>query len=49
MVDGHDFGTSVKLSLAVSPGSAGFNTFAVTVTDYDTGAPVAADGVTFGS
>ena len=46
VVDGHDFGTSVKLSLAVSPGTAGFNTFTVTVTDYDTGAPVAADGVT---
>ncbi len=44
-VDGHDYGTSVRLHLDVSPGSAGFNTFDVAVNDYDTGAPVAADAV----
>lgn len=44
-VSGIDFGTSVRVRLAVSPGTAGFNTFIVTVTDYDSGAPVAADGV----
>ncbi len=38
---GSDFGTSVKVRLDVSPGAAGFNTFKATVTDYDTGAPVA--------
>jgi copper transport protein len=44
---GSDFGTSLKLRLDVSPGTAGFNTFKATVTDYDTGAPVAgASGVT---
>jgi putative copper export protein len=46
VVTGSDFGTSVKLSLEVSPGVTGFNTFRAMVTDYDTGAPVTADGVT---
>jgi copper transport protein len=46
VVSGSDFGTSVRLALEVSPGLTGFNTFRATVTDYDTGAPVAADGVT---
>ena len=46
VVSGSDFGTSVRLSLEISPGLTGFNTFRATVTDYDTGAPVAADGVT---
>lgn len=39
---GSDFGTSLKLRLEVSPGMAGFNTFKATVTDFDTGAPLAA-------
>jgi copper transport protein len=39
---GSDFGTSLKLQLEVSPGAAGFNTFKATVTDFDTGAPLAA-------
>jgi copper transport protein len=39
---GSDFGTSLKLLLDVSPGMAGFNTFKATVTDFDTGAPLAA-------
>ena len=46
IVEGNDFGTSAKVRLAVSPGTAGFNTFTATVTDYDSGAPVPADGVT---
>ena len=46
VVDGHDFGTSVRVRLQVLPGAAGFNTFEATVTDYDTAAPVAASGVT---
>jgi len=43
---GSDFGTSVRVNLEISPGLTGFNTFKATVTDYDTGAPVAADGLT---
>jgi copper transport protein len=44
---GSDFGTSLKIRLEVSPGAAGFNAFKATVTDYDTGAPLAAaTGVT---
>jgi hypothetical protein len=39
---GSDFGTSLKLRLEVTPGMAGFNTYKATVTDYDTGAPLAA-------
>src|SRR5579862_264675 len=47
ILTGSDFGTSLRLRLDVSPGTAGFNTFKATVTDYDTGAPVAsATGVT---
>lgn len=38
---GADFGTSVKVRLDVSPGTAGFNTFKATVTDYNSGAPLA--------
>jgi copper transport protein len=39
---GSDFGTSLKLQLEVSLGGAGFNSFKATVTDFDTGAPLAA-------
>lgn len=42
---GHDFGTTVKLRLVVSPGAAGFNKFEASVTDYDTAAPLAATAV----
>ncbi len=42
---GNDFGTSIRLSLAVSPGTAGFNTFTARATDFDTGAPVPATAV----
>jgi hypothetical protein len=45
VVDGRDFGTSVRLRLTVSPGTAGFDTFTAAVTDFDSGAPVSADGV----
>jgi copper transport protein len=39
---GHDFGTSLKARLIVSPGTAGFNTFDLVATDFDTGQPVTA-------
>ena len=42
---GHDFGTTVKLRLVVSPGAPGFNKFEASVTDFDSGAPVAATAV----
>jgi copper transport protein len=44
-VSGSDFATTVKVRLAVSPGSAGFNNFDLRVTDYDTGATVHASSV----
>ena len=44
-VDGSDFGTTVRLSLTVSPGTVGNNEFSARLTDYDTGAPVDATGV----
>ena len=46
VVTGSDFGTSVRLSLEISPGLTGFDTFRATVTDYDSGAAVTAQGVT---
>lgn len=42
---GHDYGTSVRVRLLVTPGSAGPNHFDATVTDYDAGTPVPADTV----
>jgi hypothetical protein len=45
IASGHDFGTTVKLRLVVSPGAPGFNKFEASVTDYDTAAPVAATSV----
>jgi copper transport protein len=42
---GSDFGTTVKLTLLVQPGTHGFNQFSVTATDYDTGAPLDATSV----
>jgi copper transport protein len=45
VVNGHDFATSVRLRLTVSPGTVGPNTFTAQVTDYDTGEPVAARSV----
>lgn len=43
---GSDFGTSVRVELTVSPGSAGFNSFVLQIADYDTGAPVSGADVT---
>ena len=43
---GNDFGTTVRVRLVVTPGSAGLNEFALGVTDYDTGTPISADDVT---
>jgi hypothetical protein len=45
VVAGNDFGTSVRLSLTVSPGTAGFNTFTARATDFDSGAPVPATSI----
>lgn len=45
VISGSDFATTVKVRLVVSPGAAGFNNFALRVTDYDTGAPVHAGSV----
>jgi copper transport protein len=45
LATGGDFGTTVRIRLAVEPGGPGFNRFTAVVTDYDTGAPVAADRV----
>ncbi len=42
---GSDFGTTVRVRLVVSPGTAGINDFAAAVTDYDTDEPVAAGSV----
>ncbi len=42
---GSDFATTVKVRLTVSPGSAGFDSFNLRVTDYDTGATVHARSV----
>jgi hypothetical protein len=36
----HDFATTVKVGLEISPGTPGFNRFDVTVADYDTGRPI---------
>jgi copper transport protein len=46
VLTGHDAGTTVKAELDVSPGTAGFNQFRLTVRDYDSGAPVDAPAVT---
>jgi hypothetical protein len=45
IANGHDFGTTVKVRLVVSPGAPGFNRFDAAVTDFDTAAPVAATSV----
>lgn len=45
-VTGHDFGTTMRVRLAVSPGEPGLNHFVARVTDYDTRRPVTADSVT---
>ncbi len=45
VVTGSDFGTTVKVRLVVTPGTAGINQFALAVADYDTGNPVPATSV----
>jgi copper transport protein len=42
---GHDFGTSMRARLVVAPGAAGSNAFDLSITDYDSGAPVDASAV----
>ena len=46
VVNGHDFATTTRVRLEVTPGTAGQNTFVATITDFDTGAPVQASDVT---
>jgi copper transport protein len=45
---GSDFATTMKAKLVANPGTIGINEFTVTLTDYDTGAPVEADAVSLG-
>ena len=45
VVNGSDYATTVKVRLTVTPGTAGFNVFNLRVSDYDTGATVAASRV----
>jgi copper transport protein len=45
VASGSDFATSVRVRLVVTPGTAGPNRFDADVTDYDTGEPAAADGI----
>ena len=42
VVSGHDFATTVKVRLEISPGTPGFNRFALQALDYDTLKPIAA-------
>jgi copper transport protein len=42
---GNDYATSVRVTLTVSPGAAGPNSFAAAVSDYDTGNPLPAERV----
>jgi nitrogen fixation protein FixH len=44
-VSGHDFATTVRVTLTVTPGSAGPNLFEAHVVDFDTGKPVQATSV----
>ena len=37
---GHDFGTTVRVTLTVTPGLVGFNQFNLTVVDFDTARPL---------
>lgn len=45
VVTGNDYGTSVRVRLVVSPGSAGPNRFDATVEDFDSGEPLPAETV----
>jgi copper transport protein len=46
VVTGQDFATTVKVRLSISPGTTGFNQFALAADDYDTGRAVVARPVT---
>jgi copper transport protein len=48
VVTGHDFATSVRVTLTVSPGTPGQNSFITRVVDFDTGKGVPAKSVTLG-
>jgi len=48
VADGSDFGTTVRVRLQATPGTAGPNRFVVGVSDFDSGEPVAARGVRLG-
>lgn len=45
-VSGSDFATTTRVELTVTPGEAGPNVFRARVLDYDSGEPLALDGVT---
>jgi copper transport protein len=45
VVTGHDFATTTRVRLAVTPGTVGPNRFEANVVDFDTGQPVPADAV----
>jgi putative copper export protein len=45
VVTGSDFGTTVRLRLTATPGTAGPNKFVLKIANFDTGAPVRADQV----
>jgi copper transport protein len=45
VVSGADFGTTVRVRLTASPGTAGPNTFIDRITDFDTGTPITAQRV----
>ncbi len=45
VVSGADFGTTVRVRLSATPGTAGSNVFQVKITDYDTGDAVRASRV----
>ncbi|MHB8463283.1 MAG: copper resistance CopC/CopD family protein [Acidimicrobiales bacterium] len=40
VLTGHDFGTTVRVTLTISPGLAGFNEFTLDAVDFDTAKPV---------
>jgi copper transport protein len=46
VLNAHDFGTTMRVQLSVTPDAVGFNRFHVMIRDYDNGAPVDAQGVT---
>ena len=48
VVTGHDFATTTRLQLTVSPGTVGPDTFTAEITDFDTGRAVPARSVELG-